>query len=101
MRLSPRAERSEISNAIFLCTVCADMIDKNNGLDFPADVLRQWKANHEVFVRKNQNKSVHSILALRAPVVDPTFDSGSQSIKIEKQKTDKNTTSIKANSVIA
>jgi hypothetical protein len=26
-------ERGEISNAIFLCAVCADVVDKNNGLD--------------------------------------------------------------------
>lgn len=84
-----QAERSEISNAIFLCTVCADIIDKNNGLDFPADVLRQWKANHEAFVRKNLNKSIHSLLALRAPLVELGFESGSQSLEIQKQRTDK------------
>lgn len=82
-------ERSEISNAIFLCTVCADLIDKNNGLDFPATVLRQWKVNHEAFVRKNLNKSVHSLLALRAAIVELGFDGGSQSIEVQKQRSDK------------
>lgn len=82
-------QRGEISNAIFLCAVCADMIDKNNGLDFTADLLRQWKANHEAFVRENLNKSVHSLLAVRAPVVDLMFDNGSQSVEIQKQRADK------------
>jgi hypothetical protein len=49
--LTPK-ERGEITNGIFLCTVCADMIDKNNALDFPADMLRRWKSSHEAFVRK-------------------------------------------------
>jgi hypothetical protein len=89
-------ERGEISNAIFLCAVCADMIDKNNGLDFTADLLRQWKANHEVFVRTNLNKSVHSLLGARAPVVELAFDNGSQSVEILKHRAGKESKVIKS-----
>jgi hypothetical protein len=28
-------ERKSTSNGVFLCSNCAEMIDKNNGLDFP------------------------------------------------------------------
>ena len=50
------AERAGIGNAIFLCSGCADMIDKNNGADFPEAMLRQWKADHENWVAQNLNK---------------------------------------------
>lgn len=53
-------ERSGIDNAIFLCSNCADMIDDNGGLDFSVAQLKQWKTNHEVWVRSQLNKSVDS-----------------------------------------
>jgi hypothetical protein len=33
------------------------MIDKNDGIDFPAEILRNWKADHDTWVRENLNKS--------------------------------------------
>lgn len=51
-------ERSSIKNAIFLCSSCADMIDKNNGLDFSVNLFYEWKSNHEIWVRDNLNKKV-------------------------------------------
>lgn len=53
-------QRSSIENAIFLCSSCADMIDKNNGQDYSVDVLKKWKREHEQWVRDNLNKSVSS-----------------------------------------
>lgn len=53
--MSPQ-ERSSISNAIFLCSSCADLIDRNEGKDFPVTVLRQWKVDHEQWVTSNLNK---------------------------------------------
>lgn len=50
-------DRSAISNGIFLCASCATMIDKNQGADFPADLLRDWKSQHETWVRNNLNSS--------------------------------------------
>jgi hypothetical protein len=50
------AERSSISNAIYLCSGCADLIDKNNGHDFPTATLRRWKEDHERWVATNLNK---------------------------------------------
>jgi hypothetical protein len=52
-----RAEkRKSASNGVFLCSSCADMIDKNNGLDFPKEMLRRWKDEHERWVAANLNK---------------------------------------------
>jgi hypothetical protein len=53
--LTPQ-QRSSISNAIFLCSGCADVIDKNNGREFPTPLLRQWKAQHEIWIASNLNK---------------------------------------------
>jgi hypothetical protein len=55
-------QRSSIDNAIFLCSTCSVMIDKNNGLDFPKDILIKWKNDHEIWVRSQLNKSVTSLL---------------------------------------
>lgn len=59
--LSPE-DRMSIDNAIFLCSSCADMIDKNQGIDHLSLKLREWKESHEQWVRDNLNKriDVHS-----------------------------------------
>ncbi len=56
------AERESIENGIFLCSNCADMIDKNKGLDYSADCLRRWKEKHEGWVKRNLNKSQYSLI---------------------------------------
>jgi hypothetical protein len=56
-------QRSSIDNGIFLCSGCADMIDKNGGKDYPETLLQLWKAGHEAWVRDNLNKP-------RKPAVD-------------------------------
>ncbi len=53
--ISPE-QRTSASNGIFLCSNCADMIDKNNGLDFPVDRLQDWKSDHNKWVAANLNK---------------------------------------------
>ncbi len=55
--------RMDISNAIFLCSSCAEMIDKNAGADFPAARLEEWKSQHEDWVRSNLNRRVDSPLS--------------------------------------
>lgn len=57
-------QRSDISNGIFLCAFCSVMVDKNNGIDFPAPLLRQWKGQHERWVRENLNKQPEVITEL-------------------------------------
>ncbi|MFA5829232.1 MAG: hypothetical protein WC843_01940 [Candidatus Gracilibacteria bacterium] len=53
-------ERKSIGNAIFLCSNCADMIDKNKGIDFTIDQLKKWKQEHETWTAQNLNKSLNS-----------------------------------------
>ena len=57
-------DRKNISNGIFLCSVCADMIDKNNGIDFSIDNIQEWKATHEKWVRDNLNKKPESSIVV-------------------------------------
>ena len=54
-------QRSSIENGIFLCTTCASVIDKNNGVDFPTETLICWKNEHEAWVRNSLNRSVTSL----------------------------------------
>jgi len=51
-------ERSSMGNGVFLCSICADMVDDNNGLDYPAETLRAWKAQHDEWVGSNLNKRI-------------------------------------------
>jgi len=55
-----KKQRSSVENGIFLCSNCADMIDKNNGSDFSANLLREWKRTHETWIKDNLNKSINS-----------------------------------------
>lgn len=45
-------ERSSIDNGIHLCSNCATMIDKNNGIDYSATTLREWKKQAEKRARE-------------------------------------------------
>lgn len=83
------AQRSSVENGIFLCQACAAMIDKNGGRDFPVELLRRWKSEHEDWVRGNLNKSVHSIAKSRLPVLEVCFDDGSTRLEILKVKSAK------------
>jgi hypothetical protein len=51
-------ERKSISNAIFLCSNCADLIDKNDGNDYEIAELKKWKEIHQNWVIENLNKSI-------------------------------------------
>jgi hypothetical protein len=51
-------ERSSTKNAIFLCSTCADMIDKNQGIDYPVGLLKQWKREHEEWLAANRHKTI-------------------------------------------
>lgn len=57
-------QRSSANNGIFLCSNCAEMIDKNMGLDFPTHLLKTWKKGHEAWVKASLNKSVGSPLSI-------------------------------------
>lgn len=44
-------ERKSINNGIWLCANCADLIDKNKGVDYSPEILRKWKNEHEKMIR--------------------------------------------------
>jgi hypothetical protein len=56
------AQRESIENGIFLCSNCAEMVDKNNGLDYSVDLLHQWKNDHEEWVKAHLNKTPYSLI---------------------------------------
>ena len=45
----PVAERNAVTNLLYLCPTCHDIIDKNNGEAYPVRSLRQIKATHETW----------------------------------------------------
>ena len=57
---SSSQERCSINNAIFLCRNCASRIDKNQGLDYPVEMLHRWRSEHERWIRDHLNKSTES-----------------------------------------
>ncbi|MFN0104137.1 MAG: hypothetical protein ACKV2U_18890 [Bryobacteraceae bacterium] len=67
-------QRQEITNAIWLCAQHADLIDKNNGGEFPAATLRAYKVIHEESLRCEGGGLwqkagwVHSMSLARAPI---------------------------------
>jgi hypothetical protein len=78
-------QRSSIENGIFLCATCTTMIDKNGGLDYPAELLRKWKADHEEWIRNSQHKQlISSPRELLSPLLELCFDGGSMTIEFEK-----------------
>lgn len=48
-------QRKGIENAIFLCTKCADIINRSKGMHYPATLLRDWKEQHKKWVRAHLN----------------------------------------------
>ena len=53
--MSPE-DRKSASNAVFLCSNCATMIDKNLGIDFSVELLKRWKEDHEKRVSEDFNE---------------------------------------------
>jgi hypothetical protein len=49
-------DRKSIGNAIFLCSACADIIDRNGGADHSVAFLRRWKTDHDEWVAAHLNK---------------------------------------------
>lgn len=45
-------QRININNGIWLCAACADLIDKNDGVDYPASDLHKWKFDHEHLIKE-------------------------------------------------
>lgn len=50
-------DRKSINNALFLCSNCAEKIDKNMGIDYPKELLYSWKQDAEKEAKLNFGKS--------------------------------------------
>lgn len=57
-------ERAHPDNGIWLCASCHTLIDKNNGVDFPVEVLLEWRQKHETVLRSllHSHRSVLPLL---------------------------------------
>lgn len=42
---------NDSSNLMLVCHGCHKTIDKTNGVDYPAELLQKWKADHEIRIR--------------------------------------------------
>lgn len=68
-----RKERQSAENGIWLCSVHADLIDKNNRQDFPAGLLRRYKEIHEERIRRERDGIsqrigwIHSLRCVTGP----------------------------------
>jgi hypothetical protein len=67
--LTPEARQSS-DNALYLCSTCADLIDKKGGINYPEDMLREWRVNHEKWVTQNLNKTMDH---KERPRLEPEF----------------------------
>ncbi len=63
-------QRKSAKNAIFLCSNCADMIDKNEGIDFPKEKLLQWKKIHEERIKKGEFSLINDELGYKKEIQD-------------------------------
>lgn len=72
------AERDEYENIILLCPTCHSIIDKNP-MQFPVEMLRDWKHRHEEVIRnafiipvyedrQGLAKSVHGLLGINRTI---------------------------------
>lgn len=49
-----REQRASSENGIHLCRLCANQVDANNGKDYPAHVLHEWKMRHDSWLIEQQ-----------------------------------------------
>lgn len=59
------AERRHISNGIWLCSVCHDVVDQDE-VRYPADLLRSWKAEHEGSLKRDQDPAPLPLITIRS-----------------------------------
>ncbi len=49
---STTQEKASISNGIYLCQICAKLVDANRGKDYPPEKLKKMKQDHEKSTRE-------------------------------------------------
>ncbi len=75
-RYDPRqtsAQRKSITNGIWLCRECGDIVDKDDS-PHPASLLRQWKHDHEALIAEVRTKGyAKSLLLLQSARLEPAI----------------------------
>jgi hypothetical protein len=67
------AQRRSITNGIWLCRECGDIVDKD-GAPHPPDLLRQWKRHHEEMISEVRAQGYsRSLDLLQAGRVEPAL----------------------------
>jgi len=67
------AERKAISNGLWLCRECGDIVDKDDAPHSPA-LLRQWKTDHEAMIAEVRTKGyAESIALLQSKRIEPAM----------------------------
>lgn len=62
-------QRRSPRNGIWLCSTCADLIDKNGGADHSVELLHKWKSDRERQAANEIGKPAEQI-----PILDGTFE---------------------------
>ena len=75
-RFNPKqttAQRKAISNGLWLCRECGDIVDKDDS-PHPAKLLRQWKKNHEALIAEVRTKGyARSLELLQSRAAEPAI----------------------------
>lgn len=75
-RFNPRqtpAERKAISNGLWLCRECGDIVDKDDS-KHPAPLLRRWKMSHEALIAEVRTKGyAYSLTLLQSRAAEPVL----------------------------
>jgi hypothetical protein len=66
-------QRKAISNGIWLCRECGDIVDKDDS-PHPASLLRQWKSDHETLIAEVRTKGyAKSLVLLQSKHLEPAI----------------------------
>lgn len=66
------AQRKHISNGLWLCRECGDIVDKDDAPHSPS-LLKQWKADHEAMIAEIRTQGyAKSLTLLQSRNVEPT-----------------------------
>jgi hypothetical protein len=67
------AERKAITNGLWLCRECGDIVDKDDA-PHPPDVLRHWKRSHEAMIAEVRTKGyARSLELIQLNRLEPAF----------------------------
>jgi hypothetical protein len=66
--MSPADRRSAIKNGIWLCSIHADLVDKNAGSGYSAELLHKWRRKQEKWIRERLDREAKPKKLRNAPL---------------------------------